>query len=171
MNGSTKTTTAYGDAAVDGLLKKEGEASAPGGEGAEDVQLALRSFRLLIADLCQQFGMGELVSLSALTWFPSGWISLTGDGGQDIRAARSGWLRLGSRCGSMRCGTRRIRRGGLTGIGLCCRMVRFPPVRFAVLKTREEGEKGRDGMEAKAVVQDIAASFNMSTFTSLDTRL
>lgn len=41
-----------------------------------------------------------------------------------------GWLRSGSRFGSMLCGMRRIRRSGSIGIGLCCRMVRYSHVQF-----------------------------------------
>lgn len=55
VNGST----AYGEATVNGLLKKESRPSAPEKTSEEDMQLVLQSFRLLIADLCQQFGMGE----------------------------------------------------------------------------------------------------------------
>jgi dihydroxyacetone synthase len=51
-------STAYGEATVNGLLEKEHMPSAPGDTSEEDMQLVLQSFRLLIADLCQQFGMG-----------------------------------------------------------------------------------------------------------------
>jgi hypothetical protein len=51
-------STAYGEATVNGLLEKEHKPSAPGDTSEEDMQLVLQSFRLLIADLCQQFGMG-----------------------------------------------------------------------------------------------------------------
>jgi dihydroxyacetone synthase len=51
-------STAYGEATVNGLLEKEHMPSAPGDTNEEDMQLVLQSFRLLIADLCQQFGMG-----------------------------------------------------------------------------------------------------------------
>ncbi|KAF1976917.1 dihydroxyacetone synthase [Bimuria novae-zelandiae CBS 107.79] len=54
-NGST----AYGKAAVNGLLQEESKPSAPNQTNQEDVQLVFQSFRLLIADLCQQFGMGH----------------------------------------------------------------------------------------------------------------
>ncbi|KAF1941221.1 hypothetical protein EJ02DRAFT_404898 [Clathrospora elynae] len=50
---------AYGEATVNGLLKKEGKASAPAQTSNEDMKVVLESFRLLIADLCQQFGMGH----------------------------------------------------------------------------------------------------------------
>ncbi|KAF2735847.1 hypothetical protein EJ04DRAFT_511471 [Polyplosphaeria fusca] len=61
INGThgTSQTTAYGDATVDSLLRKESTPSAPSDTCQEDVQLVLQSFRLLIADLCQQFGMGH----------------------------------------------------------------------------------------------------------------
>lgn len=58
-NGHTNGSTAYGKAAVGKLLKEEGKPSAPGKTSEEDLQLVLQSFRLLIADLCQQFGMGR----------------------------------------------------------------------------------------------------------------
>lgn len=54
VNGST----AYGEATVNGLLHKESKPSAPSETTKEDMQLVLQSFRVLIADLCQQFGMG-----------------------------------------------------------------------------------------------------------------
>lgn len=53
-------TTSYGDATVDKLLSKEkSKPSAPAQTSKEDMALVLQSFRLLIADLCQQFGMGH----------------------------------------------------------------------------------------------------------------
>jgi dihydroxyacetone synthase len=55
----TNGSTAYGSATVNGLLKKEGKPSAPSQTSSEDMTLVLQSFRLLIADLCQQFGMGH----------------------------------------------------------------------------------------------------------------
>ncbi|KAJ4298824.1 hypothetical protein N0V90_004066 [Kalmusia sp. IMI 367209] len=54
-NGST----AHGNAAADSHLIKERKPSTPKETSDEDVQLVLQSFRLLIADLCQQFGMGH----------------------------------------------------------------------------------------------------------------
>lgn len=61
MHGTNGTSgsTAYGKAAVNGLLKKESKPSAPKQANKDDLQLVLQSFRLLIADLCQQFGMGR----------------------------------------------------------------------------------------------------------------
>lgn len=59
-NGST----AYGEATVNGLLQKESKLSAPSQTSKEDMQLVLQSFRLLIADLCEQFGMGKSRSAS-----------------------------------------------------------------------------------------------------------
>ena len=55
MNGSTL----YGKATVNGILQAETKPSAPGKYSREDLQLVLQSFRLLIADLCQQFNMGH----------------------------------------------------------------------------------------------------------------
>lgn len=55
VNGST----AYGEATVNRLLGKEQKPSAPAGTSKDEMQLVLQSFRLLIADLCQQFGMGH----------------------------------------------------------------------------------------------------------------
>lgn len=59
-NGST----AYGKAAVNGLLKEESKPTAPKQTSQDDLQLVLQSFRLLIADLCQQFGMGSYYHVS-----------------------------------------------------------------------------------------------------------
>jgi len=58
-NGTTNGSTSYGEAVVDGLLEKASTPSAPSKSSIEDVQLTLQSFRLLIADLCEQFGMGH----------------------------------------------------------------------------------------------------------------
>ena len=55
----TSGSTAYGKATVNGLLKKEGKPTAPSETTKDDMTLVLQSFRLLIADLCQQFGMGH----------------------------------------------------------------------------------------------------------------
>lgn len=55
VNGSTP----YGNAAVNRLLKSESKPTAPQQTSKDDMQLVLQSFRLLIADLCQQFGMGS----------------------------------------------------------------------------------------------------------------
>lgn len=52
-------STEYGKAVVNGLMKRDSVVSAPDGTSKEDEQLVLQSFRLLIADLCQQFGMGH----------------------------------------------------------------------------------------------------------------
>ena len=49
----------YGDAAVDGILKEEHKPSAPSDVSKDDMQLVLQSFRLLVADLCEQFNMGH----------------------------------------------------------------------------------------------------------------
>ena len=50
--------TAYGDAAINTLLDRESKPTAPSETSEGDMQLVLQSFRLLIADLCEQFGMG-----------------------------------------------------------------------------------------------------------------
>lgn len=52
-------TTAYGSETVSSLLSKESKPSAPPQTSREDMQLVLQSFRILIADLCQQFSMGH----------------------------------------------------------------------------------------------------------------
>lgn len=51
--------TAYGDAAVNGILEQSHKPSAPSDTSREDMQLVLHSFRIFIADLCQQFNMGH----------------------------------------------------------------------------------------------------------------
>jgi dihydroxyacetone synthase len=56
---NTSGSTAYGKAAVNGLLKQESKPAAPKQANEDDVQLVLQNFRVLIADLCQQFGMGK----------------------------------------------------------------------------------------------------------------
>jgi dihydroxyacetone synthase len=58
FNGATNGSTAYGDVAADKIIKEEHKPTAPSQTSEEDMQLVLQSFRLLIADLCQQFGMG-----------------------------------------------------------------------------------------------------------------
>ena len=58
-NGTMNGSTSYGKAAVDGLLEAETKPSAPENYTREDLQLVLQSFRLLIADLCEQFNMGH----------------------------------------------------------------------------------------------------------------
>ncbi|KAF9729456.1 Dihydroxyacetone synthase 1 [Paraphaeosphaeria minitans] len=55
----TKGSTTYGKAAVNVLLKEESKPAAPKQTSKDDLQLVLQSFRLLIAELCQQFGMGH----------------------------------------------------------------------------------------------------------------
>ncbi|KAL5409070.1 hypothetical protein PMIN04_011165 [Paraphaeosphaeria minitans] len=55
----TKGSTTYGKAAVNVLLKEESKPAAPKQTSKDDLQLVLQSFRLLIAELCQQFGMGR----------------------------------------------------------------------------------------------------------------
>ena len=58
INGTTNGSTAYGEVAVQKIIKEEHKPSAPAQTSEDDLQLVLQSFRLLIADLCQQFGMG-----------------------------------------------------------------------------------------------------------------
>lgn len=58
INGAV-TSTEYGKATVDGLLNKESKPSAPSNTSKDELQLVLQSFRLLVADLCQQFNMGH----------------------------------------------------------------------------------------------------------------
>ncbi|KAL9082869.1 MAG: hypothetical protein Q9165_008754 [Trypethelium subeluteriae] len=58
-NGTANGSTSYGKATVDGLLQAESTPSAPAEHSPEDIQLVLQSFRLLIADLCEQFNMGH----------------------------------------------------------------------------------------------------------------
>lgn len=54
-------STQYGKNMTNGLLKREHKPSAPSGRNAsqDDIQLVLQSFRLLAADLCEQFNMGH----------------------------------------------------------------------------------------------------------------
>jgi hypothetical protein len=56
---NTNGSTAYGKAAVNGLLKKESKPAVPKQTNQDDLRLVLQNFRVLIADLCQQFGMGR----------------------------------------------------------------------------------------------------------------
>jgi dihydroxyacetone synthase len=58
MPGTTNGSTAYGEAAAEKIIKDEHKPSAPSQTSEDDMQLVLQNFRLLIADLCQQFGMG-----------------------------------------------------------------------------------------------------------------
>ena len=58
INGTTNGSTAYGEVAAQKIIKEEHKPSAPAQTSEDDLQLVLQSFRLLIADLCQQFGMG-----------------------------------------------------------------------------------------------------------------
>ena len=110
-NGST----AYGKAAVNGILKEEGKASAPKQTSQEDVQLVLQSFRLLIADLCQQFGMGKYgVPISPVLYI---------DGIQGILVELLAWQPSVSRSGNMPCAMHLTHRTGSTEIDLCFRMV------------------------------------------------
>lgn len=57
-NGTMNGSTDYGEAAVEKIIKDEHKPSVPAQTSEEDMQLVLQNFRLLIADLCQQFGMG-----------------------------------------------------------------------------------------------------------------
>ena len=58
-NGTVAHDTAYGAKLANGFIKEEHTPSAPGQTSEKDMQLVLQSFRLLIADLCQQFNMGH----------------------------------------------------------------------------------------------------------------
>lgn len=62
VNGTTNGSTAYGEVAAEKIIKDEHKPSAPSQTSEDEMQLVLQSFRLLIADLCQQFGMGELLT-------------------------------------------------------------------------------------------------------------
>jgi hypothetical protein len=62
------STTAYGDETVKGPLDKEYKPSAPLHTSKDEMQLVLQSFRLLIVDLCEQFGMGKFYRLWFLTY-------------------------------------------------------------------------------------------------------
>lgn len=57
-NGETKSTP-FGENTVDAMIDAEEKPTAPGKYTPDDIQLVLQSFRLLIADLCQQFNMGH----------------------------------------------------------------------------------------------------------------
>jgi dihydroxyacetone synthase len=59
INGTANGSTAYGEIAADKIISDEHRPSAPSQTSEDDMQLVLRNFRLLIADLCQQFGMGK----------------------------------------------------------------------------------------------------------------
>lgn len=64
LNGTTGTngeikSAPYGEQTVQKVVNSEGNASAPGQTSDDEVQLVLQSFRVLIADLCQQFNMGH----------------------------------------------------------------------------------------------------------------
>ena len=61
VDGTTNGSTAYGKVAADKIIKEEHKPSAPAQTSDDEMQLVLQSFRLLIADLCQQFGMGGLL--------------------------------------------------------------------------------------------------------------
>ena len=52
-------STGYGKAVVDGLLQQESKPTAPAKSNKDEIQLVLQTFRLLVADLCQQFNMGH----------------------------------------------------------------------------------------------------------------
>lgn len=61
MSADTNSTTSYGEVAAKKIIQKEGKPSTPSQTPKDDMQLVLQSFRLLIADLCQQFGMGTTI--------------------------------------------------------------------------------------------------------------
>ena len=58
INGAANGSTAYGEVAIEKIVEDEHKPSAPSQTSEDDMQLVLQNFRLLIADLCQQFGMG-----------------------------------------------------------------------------------------------------------------
>ncbi len=62
INGTANGSTAYGEAAAHKIIKDEHKPSAPSQTSEDDMQLVLQNFRLLIADLCQQFGMGKITA-------------------------------------------------------------------------------------------------------------
>lgn len=53
------SSSKYGENMTNGVLKSEHKPSVPQGKGTdqEEIQLVLQSFRLLVADLCDQFNM------------------------------------------------------------------------------------------------------------------
>ncbi|KAH7072557.1 Transketolase, thiamine diphosphate binding domain-containing protein [Paraphoma chrysanthemicola] len=55
----SNSSTAYGAATTSALLSVSHKPSAPSSTSADDLALVLQSFRLLIADLCQQYNMGH----------------------------------------------------------------------------------------------------------------
>ena len=59
ISGTTNGSTAYGEVSAQKIIKEEHKPSAPAQTSEDDLQLVLQNFRLLIADLCQQFGMGQ----------------------------------------------------------------------------------------------------------------
>jgi dihydroxyacetone synthase len=54
-------STQYGKNMTNGLLKREHKPSAPSSKNVsqDDIQLVLQNFRILVADLCEQFNMGH----------------------------------------------------------------------------------------------------------------
>lgn len=57
-NGEIKSAP-YGEKTVKEVVNSEKSAAAPGQTSDDEVQLVLQNFRVLIADLCQQFNMGH----------------------------------------------------------------------------------------------------------------
>ena len=52
-------STGYGKALVNGLLRQDTKPTAPSKSNKDEIRLVLQTFRLLVADLCQQFNMGH----------------------------------------------------------------------------------------------------------------
>ena len=52
-------STGYGKTLVNGLLQQETKPTAPSKSNKDEILLVLQTFRLLVADLCQQFNMGH----------------------------------------------------------------------------------------------------------------
>lgn len=57
VNGNDHTS--YGENVVDGLKKEEKAEASSVQKLSMELDLVLKTFRLLIADLCQQFGGGH----------------------------------------------------------------------------------------------------------------
>jgi hypothetical protein len=87
MSADTNGTTFNSEVAAKKIIQKEGKPSTPSQTSKDDMQLVLQSFRLLIADLCQQFGMGTPIQFEVTTVLMLNCI-------QDIQAARWEWRQL-----------------------------------------------------------------------------
>ena len=58
INGSMETSH-YGKALADGFIREDEKLADGSNESQQETQIVLQSFRLLIADLCEQFNMGH----------------------------------------------------------------------------------------------------------------